>query len=61
LAIRDAIKSGELAADLNIDRLLRKAVKLKVCTRPEAKSYKEAESARSYAIQVDDYPADYFS
>ena len=61
LAIRDTIKSGELAADLNIDRLLRKAVKLKVCTRPEAKSYKEAESARSYAIQVDDYPADYFS
>ena len=61
LAIRSAIKAGDLIDDHDIDRLIKQAIKLKLCSRPEAKAFKEAELARREAIQVDDHPADYFS
>ncbi len=60
LAIRAAIKNGDLSDDGDIGQLLTQAIKLKVCSKSEANAYKEAELARDYAIQVDDYPRGYF-
>ena len=54
-AIREAVRSGEIAGELSIDQPAKAAVKLELCSKSEAKALVSAEQARNQAIQVDDF------
>ena len=59
-AIKAAIKNGDIAATDNIKALAKAAVKHGVMNKKEADVYVAAEEARRRAIQVDDYPPEFF-
>ncbi len=58
--IRQAVKDGKID-DLEMsEELAAAAVAADLCSKDEAALFVEAEAARSKAIQVDDYPAEFF-
>ena len=59
-AIRAAIKEGKLSGSHDIQKLSNEAVEHQVCSREQADAYVTAEQARNRAIQVDDYPPEFF-
>jgi alkylation response protein AidB-like acyl-CoA dehydrogenase len=60
-AIRDAVKQGKLPATQDDESLAKAAVEKELCSQEDADAYLAAERARYRAIQVDDYPAEFFS
>ncbi|MEX0619447.1 MAG: acyl-CoA dehydrogenase [Pseudohongiellaceae bacterium] len=60
LAIRDGVRKGRLPDTVDLPRQAEAAVAAELCTREDADAWLTAEAARNLAIQVDDYPPDYF-
>ena len=58
--IREAVKAGTIVDSTNVEELAAAAIAAEVCSEDEARLFVEAELARSKAIQVDDYPPDFF-
>jgi acyl-CoA dehydrogenase len=58
--IRKAVKEGKMVDSMKLEELGKAAVKEGLCSEDEAKLFVEAELARSKAIQVDDYPPEFF-
>lgn len=59
--IRDAVKNAKIDGNLDLAGQATAAVAAGVCTEEEAMSFVMAEQARERAIQVDDYPSEFFT
>lgn len=58
--IREAVKKSEIDGNLDISGQAAAAVAAGLCTQDEADRFIGAEKARDRAIQVDDYPPEFF-
>lgn len=59
--IRQAVKDGVLAESVDVEELGKAAVAAELCTEDEVAVFVAAELARQRAIQVDDYPPEFFN
>jgi acyl-CoA dehydrogenase len=58
--IRSAVKDSDIDANLDVAGQAKAAVAAELCTAEEAEAFVAAEQARQRAIQVDDYPPEFF-
>ncbi len=59
--IREAVKAEKINSGLSVEEQATAAVNIQLCTQAEADAFVAAEKARNLAIQVDDYPAEFFT
>jgi hypothetical protein len=59
--IRTAIKNSDIDGSLDLDGQADAAVAAELCSAAEAQAFVAAEQARQRAIQVDDYPPQFFT